>query len=377
MKSLNVLLIGIGGYGSLYVRDLAKNGAQAGLQVVGIVDPFAEKASEYETARTLTTSFYDTPEQFYAEKQADLAVISTPIPLHAPQTVCCMEHGSHVLVEKPIAATVEDALTMTAARDRTGKLLAVGFQWCNDRAMLAFRSDAQSGRFGRLLSMRALVLWPRDTAYYTRGSGWAGKKYDRQGRPIFDSVASNATAHYLENMLWVAGQPLTDVEAVTARANPIETYDTITLRGRVGDAALTYVASHAAGAEYQQNPMFEYVYEKGTAYFGGPGLTGSELSVRLTGGEVVSYGPTNPSGPSDRVSKLYDLVSAIRTGSPLPCTAEDAMLHARAMESVRTASPEAFVFPDGQIAHENGMYWVPGLAEMLRSCYLNRSLLSL
>lgn len=378
MNPLRILLVGIGGYGGLYVRDLAANAKEGNVTVAGVVDPYAQNAPEYETARTLTSAFFSSVEEFYAEHTADLAVISTPIPLHAPQAIYCMEHGSHVLVEKPIAATPDAARSMIAARDRTQKLLAVGFQWCNDRAMSAFRADAQAGRFGRLLSMRALVIWPRNTAYYTRGSGWAGKKYDRNGNPIFDSVASNATAHYLENMLWIAGHPLTHVQASTFRANPIETYDTITLTGRVGDAHLTYAATHAAPPDCVQNPMFEYEFERGTASFGGFGLSGSELAVRLTSGETVSYGPSFPSGGgSGRVEKLWDIVDSIREGTPLRCTAEDALLHTLAMESVREIEPDSRIFPEERIVHENGMYFVPGLAEEMIACYQERKLLSI
>ena len=374
MKNIRVLLVGIGGYAVNYVREMKEHGLAGGLCLAGVVDPYAEKSPLYEDAKSMTSVFFNSVEEFYAHHDADLAIICTPIPFHAPQAVYCMEHGSHVLLEKPIAGTPEDAQRIIDAQKRTGMRLEIGFQWCNDPAMHAFRQDVRAGLFGEILSMRALVLWPRDIAYYNRGSGWAGKKFDKDGHPIFDSVASNATAHYLFNMLWVSGKELTDVQAVTARANPIETYDTIVLKGKLGNADLTYAATHAGGREHVQNPMFEYVFEKGSVCYGGYGKTGGELTFRFNDGTEKQYGVSHTSG-GRRMHKLWDLVELITgTGSKIACTAEEALLHTNVMAAVRAVCPESIRFPEEKIRLDDGMYWVPGLTDLLIDCYENRRL---
>lgn len=376
MKELKVLLVGVGGYAASYIWELKESGAAGGLKIEGAVDPFAKNAGEYQSLCDMGVTFYDTLDEFYAEHTADLAIICTPIPLHAPQSVYCMEHGSHVLCEKPIAGTIADAERMIEARNRTGKFLAIGFQWCYDPAMLAFKKDAQAGLFGELLSMRAIVLWPRDIAYYTRGSGWAGKKYDKKGNPIFDSVASNATAHYLENMLWVAGKNLTDIKAATFRANPIETYDTITLQGKLGNADLFYTASHAIGTEETQEPYFEYTFEKGTVVYGGFGQKGSELVVKAADGTVVKdYSITYNNRRPERMDKLWTIVELIRgEADEIACTAEDALLHTRVMDAVNRQ--ESTPFSEDRVRLEDGRYWVPGLAEALKECFMERKMLN-
>lgn len=371
MKNLNVVLVGSGGYATCYVGELAERGAQGGLTLAGVVDPYAEKGAAYQTLRDMNAVFYDSVEQFYAEKSADLAIISTPIPLHARQAIYCMEKGSHVLIEKPLAATLEDAQRMLEAARATGKRLAVGFQWCYDPAMRAFQRDARAGVFGEVVSMRALVLWPRDMAYYRRGTGWAGKKYAPGGAPIFDCVASNATAHYLENMLWVAGQELTEAQVQTARANPIETFDTIVLRGRVGTGRLTFVASHAIGRGETQNPMFEYVFEKGRIAFGGLGEEGRELTFRFSDGGERRYGDTSLGNGENRMHKLWNVVETLRgEGEGIACTGEDALLHTRAMDQIFARCPEAYAFPVDEVYDDQGMNWVPGLRERLIREYL-------
>ena len=375
MKDVRVLLVGIGGYAVNYVREMKEHGIGNGLVLAGVVDPYADKSPLYEDAKAMTDVFCNSVEEFYENHTADLAIICTPIPLHAPQAVYCMEHGSHVMLEKPIAGTPEDAQRIIDAQKRTGMRLEIGFQWCNDPAMHAFRQDVRAGLFGDILSMRALVLWPRDIAYYNRGSGWAGKKYDKNGNPIFDSVASNATAHYLFNMLWVSGKELTDVQAFTARANPIETYDTIVLKGKLGKADLTYAATHAGGREVIQNPMFEYVFEKGVVTYGGYGKTGGELTFRFSDGTEKQYGVSYTSTYTPRMIKFWDFVELITgTGGKVACTAEEALLHTKVMAAVRAVRPEAYVFPEDQIRLDDGMYWVPGLTDKLIDCYERRAL---
>lgn len=374
-----IVLIGIGGYGDVYVRALTQQNAREGCVIAGVVDPFAAKAPGYDKLKEMGVKFFDSVEDFYAGNAADLAVIATPIPLHEPQAIYAMEHGSHVLLEKPIAATPEAGRRIAAAAERTGKKLAIGFQWCYDAAMLRLKADIDAGYLGAPKRLRTLVLWPRGLAYYGRGTGWAGRKYDKAGNPIFDSVASNATAHYLENMLWLAGDGfngagLTDMRLETWRANAIETYDTVTLVGKLENGAeITYVVSHAIHPDALQNPMFEYEFEKGTARFGGYGVDGAALTVAFESGDVKNYGVSD-NGSMGYTAKLWTMIDAIRDGAPIPCPPEAALRHADAIAKMREMEPDAHVF-ENAVRTEEYVY-VPELDKQLIRCYEERRLLS-
>ena len=149
MKETRVLLIGVGGYGMGYAREMLEHGAEKRASIAGVVDPYAASSPVYQALKDANVRFYDSVEDFYAADSADLAVVSTPIQFHARQSVYCMEHGSHVLCEKPAAATVALVNDMIDARDRTGKTLAIGFQWCYDEAMLRLKADVDAGALGR------------------------------------------------------------------------------------------------------------------------------------------------------------------------------------------------------------------------------------
>lgn len=373
MEPIRIVLAGIGGYGTLYVNALLDSKRREEVVIVGAVDPYAEGTPSHGRLASLGVAMFDSLEAFYAQDTADLAILSTPISLHAPQTLCCLSRGSHVLVEKPIAATVEEAEGMIRARDAADRLLAVGYQWCYDAAMLRFKADVDAGRYGRLVSMRAIVLWPRDEAYYRRGTGWAGKRYTADGAPVFDNVASNATAHYLMNMLWIAGcggdgREVERLEVRTARANAIETFDTICLKaGLSGGAELLFAASHAIGRDEMQMPVFEYVFQKGIARYGVMGGDDTRLTATLDDGTETDYGCVIPEEKG--MEKAWHMVDAIRGLHAVACPPEVAIVHTRVMEEARRLEPDAAVFPAERVRVDQGLHWVPGLRDTLLACY--------
>ena len=264
MAQLKVVLVGAGGYAANYVKALLGPHKPAGLQLVGVVDPYAAASPEYERFKYLPV--YGRLSKFFAEHSADLAIISSPIHFHYEQCMTAMENGAHVLCEKPLVPTLKE-LDLLAEKERaTGKTVAVGFQLSYATSMLELKQRILSGEFSKSVSMKAFVSWPREWTYYARNS-WAGKFKTPDGSKIInDSVASNATAHYIHNMLFMLGAAmeesatLEDICAECYVANDIETFDTIVFRGKAAGADMFYTASHAT--DITTSPTLEYTFEK-------------------------------------------------------------------------------------------------------------------
>lgn len=372
MNRIKTVLIGIGGFGNQYVRGMLDDPRADKAELVGVCDPRPEGCDRLAQLREMGVPLFADPKELFAHVQADLAVISTPIFLHAEHAAAAFAAGCDVLLEKPVAATAAESRKILEARDASKKNLAIGFQWCYDEAMQAFKRDILAGRFGRLESMQAMVLWPRDLAYYARGGGWAGKRLSADGRPLWDSVASNATAHYIMNMLWLAGDApgsaaqLTPERVWTGCANDIETFDSVAFTGRIGPARALYCASHAVGPQDTVNPVFRYVFERGEAVFSED--EGGELCVRMQDGQVVRYGRSVPNGTN--IEKLFQVLEACRSGdwSALPCPAEAALRHAQAMDSINLA--QAQPLQSMRVMDEARRAWVvPGLGDWLKQIY--------
>jgi len=140
--------------GWVYLEDLAKGHGRREYHLEGVVDPFPERCPRLSLLHELRVPIYPDLESFYARHKADLAVISSPIQHHAPQTILALEQGNDVLVEKPVAAVVQEALSMREAERRTGRPAAVGYQWSFSRAVQDLKADILSGRLGAPRRMR-------------------------------------------------------------------------------------------------------------------------------------------------------------------------------------------------------------------------------
>ena len=119
-RSLRVGVIGAGVMGSNHGRVLA--GLPA-VTLVGIVDPLpAHRARATEMTGCRPSQTLD--ELFAAG--VDAVTIAAPTHLHHELALACIAHGVHVLVEKPIASTVEEGREIVAAAQRAGVTLMVG-----------------------------------------------------------------------------------------------------------------------------------------------------------------------------------------------------------------------------------------------------------
>jgi predicted dehydrogenase len=378
MKEVSVVLVGIGGYGNKYVEYILREGREKGVRISGVVDPYPQNSRFYDELRSLNVPMYNTLEEFYSHHTADLAIISSPIHYHCEQTCTAVRNGSHVLCEKPAAATVKEVKKMIECREKYGKIVAIGYQWSYNPAVLKLKEDILAGKFGKPVLFKTLVLWPRDTAYYRRNS-WAGK-LKVNNRWVLDSVAGNATAHFLHNMLFLLGEKMEESaypESIVAelyRANDIESFDTCALKMTVRKIPVLFFATHAV--KERKGPVFEYRFEKARVICNYPEYPESEenLLVVYEDGRKEIYGPTDHGS----MRKLWVVVDAVRGQKEFICTLESAMAHTIAINGAHISMREIQNFPDEMKRVEGNppLIWVEGLKEAMEEAYRKEKIFS-
>lgn len=376
MKKIKLALTGIGGYGSYYTSYFLDQLDTDSCEWAGAIDPFAQSAPDYPRIAERGVPVYASMEDFYREKTADLMVISTPIHLHSQQSETAVRHGSAVLCEKPPAPTLRDALEMKRLEEQYQRPIFIGFQLSFASSNLRLKQDILSGRFGRLKRAKTIVLWERDFTYYNRGVHWAGRRCDEQGHPIHDSVASNATAHYLHNLLFLLGDRMETaaspirIEGSCLRANPIETFDTCALKLTLSSQAeLLYLVSHATKGNVQ--PKYEIEFERATVFWDSADERG--IHAQTHEGESISYGGA---GEAEKVLEDHEKISRIidylcETGAPKPpCTVETTLPFSACIQTLfddfafRSVPKDCIVFDP-----EKQRVWVNGLYEKMVGCY--------
>lgn len=277
-----------------------------------------------------------------------------------------LSEGSHVLCEKPIAAVVQDVMQMKAMREKTGKLVGVGYQWSFSKPITALKRDILTGKLGKAKMLKTLVLWPRDRNYYRRN--WAARSKDAEGRWILDSVANNATAHYLHNMFYILGKTidrsaeLRQVEAELYRANDIENYDTAVIRTQTtSGTTILFYAGHAV--KQSIGPVFEYHFTDAIVYYD---ESVRDVVVEFSDGRRQSYGDPNV----NRYKKLWDMIDTVKTKSAVACGIEAALAQTLCINGA-SESNEVVSIPREHIGIEasSGLVYVNGLEKLFWELY--------
>lgn len=378
-QMVRVLLLGVCGYGSNYIKEISERDIP-GVRIEGICEVVPNVADLYPIIREQNIPIYKSPEEFYREHQADLAVVSTPIHLHYQQIVTCLQNGSNVLTEKPVCTSVQGARKLEELERQTGKFISVGYQLNYSRDVLALKQDILSGKFGKPVSMKALHAMRRGDKYYAR-NGWAGR-IAVNNCAVNDSPFNNACAHQFQIMTFLLGDrmdramELARVEAEPYKANRhVENFDGIAIHAEtVNRVPVWYFTAHAL-QEKKLGPVAEYRFEKGTVYFGRDYGSGPKAEYVYEGddGTVTDYGKI---AKGERLQKFYDAIQAVRTGSRPVCTVQCAIPHLEAVEQIARIPIVQVPEPWMQDLHEEDdtFHTIKDLQKTFTWCYTHQEM---
>jgi predicted dehydrogenase len=178
--------VGLGDFGQRYLRALS---AMSGVEVRWVSD--LDETRCRETAAAFDVPYYAADLTLLcADPELDAVLVVTPEGAHRAIAVAALEAGKHVLVEKPLATTEEDALAMIAAAERADKLLMTGF---------LLRFDYRYARLKQNLSL----ITPIRTIY-------AYRNFDRRLFQLYSrthSFVENAI-HDIDLLLWYVESPV-------------------------------------------------------------------------------------------------------------------------------------------------------------------------
>jgi predicted dehydrogenase len=369
--TINVALAGIGGYGKNYVTELLEAGDAHAVNLIGVIDPYADSSPHVDELKQRQIPIYDDLDAFFAAHSVDLMLLSTPIHLHAPQTITSLAHGANVLCEKPLCATVQDAHAMSAAEAQNPGFVAIGYQWSFAQAIQNLKQDIMSGVMGKPLRLKSCIFWPRPRAYYQR-NGWAARIRLDDSTWVLDSPANNATAHYLHNMLYVLGDTRETsarparVQAELYRANAIENYDTAAMRCVTdSDVEILFYTTHVTLNNI--NPIFDFEFENATVTYVADSDRGIE--ARFTDGRRKDYGDPF----AENMGKIWQCVDSVRTGERPACGIEAAAMQTLCVNGAQE-SPDAIIDFPAEVVRTVGdgdlqLTYVDGMEDILTTCY--------
>ncbi len=161
-------------------------------------------------------------EEALAAGGLDALLIASPHTQHKRQALDGFSAGLHVLVDKPLATTVEDTKELIAARDRSGKVGAVSYQRHGLAPFAWVREQVLSGRYGKVLAFNSHLT--QNWKQLTVGS-WRQDPALSGGGQLNDSGS-----HMIDVLLWMTGLRAERVTAmVDHRGTPVDITSLVTV----------------------------------------------------------------------------------------------------------------------------------------------------
>ncbi len=200
-KKIALGVAGLGLAGAFMIRAAA---AHPGFTLIAGMDPDAAPREAF--ARDFGATVYSDFDDLCADPSVEVIYIASPHRFHADQAVKALDSGKHVLVEKPLALSLEDCDRVVAAVERTGQVLIVGHSHAFDPNVRTMRDVIASVDLGCV----PMVLPFNYTDYVYRPHGPDELKPELGGGVVFNQVA-----HQVEIVRLLIGRPITALRART------------------------------------------------------------------------------------------------------------------------------------------------------------------
>ncbi|TCZ77780.1 Gfo/Idh/MocA family oxidoreductase [Paenibacillus albiflavus] len=273
---MNKLRVGIIGCGNIFPMHAVSAELSGYADVVAVCDVKEDRAKR--EAERHNCDYYLDYKQMIDEANLDVVHVCTPHYLHAPMVVYAAQAGKHVLTEKPMSITVEDANRMIQVSEENGVTFGVIFQNRYNPGPQLLKSELESGKLGRVLGARCSVTWMRTDEYYSK-SDWKGTWEKEGGGVLIDQAI-----HTLDLMRWLINEEVDYIDAHIEN----RTHHLIDVED-IGEGVITFKSGVTASFyainyySYDAQVEIELHCENGIAR-----MYGSKGTIQYNDGAVIS-----------------------------------------------------------------------------------------
>jgi predicted dehydrogenase len=326
MTEIEPVRVGIIGAGAMARHHIRTMLGRADTELVALCEPsdaaFLATAEEF-TARSAAVPPNEPDWSRFVECYAsalDAVVIITPHIFHSAQATACLEAGLDVLLEKPMVMDAAEAAALMTTRDRTGRLLVVGFPGSLSPQIRTAARLIATGEVGSLLNIDALV-W-QDWRRHTVGT-WRQDPAMSGGGFLFDTGA-----HMLNTVADIAGEDVSELAAwLETDGDPVDMRAVV--MARLASGAL--VTMNGCGRAIPSLGSDIRIFcERATIR---TGVWGERLEIQRTGSKRLT------SVRSVATRTVWEQFLAVRAGrEPNPSPPEVGLRMARLWDAIRESS---------------------------------------
>ena len=205
---MNYALIGCGRIATNHLKAALNNH----MNIVAVCDILPEAMelllSKHELEKDTSIKRYTDYKAMIAENEIDLISIATESGIHAEIALHCIDSGVHVIIEKPMAMSMDDAEEIIRRSEEKGVKVAACHQNRFNVAIQELRRAVEADRFGRISHGSIHVRWNRNEGYYTQAP-WRGTWAQDGG------CLMNQCIHGIDLLRWMMGDEVEEVYGVT------------------------------------------------------------------------------------------------------------------------------------------------------------------
>ena len=227
MPKLGIAIVGTGMIGAVHRRAALL----AGADIRGVAASSPQRALEVAQSWNVPRAYRDI-EEVVADPQVQVVHVCTPNHLHHPMAQAALQAGKHVICEKPLATTLEDAKALAALAAATGLIATVPFVYRYHPVVREARARIAQGELGPLHLIHGSYLqdWLLDPA----SNNWRVDPALGGTSRVFADIGS----HWCDLVEWVSGERFTEVSAA---------FDTV-IAQRSTDTGQSFTTAVAGGA---------------------------------------------------------------------------------------------------------------------------------
>lgn len=201
-------LIGCGRIATNHIKAVINNG----LDLIAVCDVQPEHMETLLAKHNLQDQqgikCYIDYRKMIEENELDLVGIATESGIHAEIALYCIDHGINVIIEKPMAMSMQDAEEIIRRSEEKHVKVSACHQNRFNIAVQEMRKALEAGRFGKLSHGSIHVRWNRNKDYYTQAP-WRGT-WDQDGGALM-----NQCIHGIDLLRWMMGDEVEEVYGVT------------------------------------------------------------------------------------------------------------------------------------------------------------------
>lgn len=201
-------LIGCGRIATNHIKAVLNNHLEFAAVCDVVPEQMENLLAKHELNREESIHRYTDYREMIEKEQPELVGIATESGIHAQIALYCIDHGVNVIIEKPMAMSIEDANEIIRRSEEKGVKVSACHQNRFNVAVQQMRKALEAGRFGKLSHGSIHVRWNRNQDYYDQAK-WRGT-WAQDGGALM-----NQCIHGIDLLRWMMGGEIDEVYGVT------------------------------------------------------------------------------------------------------------------------------------------------------------------